>query len=170
MKKLKHFLIILVSISLCFISCSDDLSRRKAKDIILNQKNAGWYTINLSPIYNAGLNSYTFWFNKNYEQKLLENGFIKFEMNYFGLDYYSLTDKILQYKITGQSENKIWFKLADLYDINITGITGNDTYKHVEFNISYTPTDLGKYVLYTSELTKTGSLTFEKYDDGWRLK
>jgi hypothetical protein len=136
----------------------------------LKQKDAGWYTIHLTPIYNAGLNCYYFMYDKKYEQKLLANGYIKYEMNYFGLDYYSLTDKILQYKNTGQSQNEIWFKLADLKNINITGITGSDTYKHVEFTITYTPTQIGKSVLEPSELTKEESLSFEKYDDGWRLR
>ncbi len=168
------FLFILSIMSLSYIGCSD-LSRGKAKDLILDKKDAKWNSLTLTASLNNGLGGYDIRCSEmsskdNFQQQLIEAGFIKFKTNYFGINYYDLTTNILPFKISEQFDGGFFtFKLADIDDVNITGITGNDVYKNVEFTISYKPNEIGKLVLDPSSLTKQLTLAFKKYDDGWRI-
>jgi len=159
------FSIIFVFISFCFISCSD-LSRGKAKDILLGDNR--FNKPNSLPLeqkfggYGFGLYS-----DRNMEQKLMSNDFIRLKLEYFGLAYYDLTPKCRPYIY---NENGIeYLKLADVDDIDITGISGNDSYKTVEFTIIYKPNEVGKIALRPDQLNVHRSASFTKYDDGWRM-
>jgi hypothetical protein len=168
--------IILLSFSLCAIGCSD-LSRGKAKDIILDKKDANWYLITMSASLNSGLGGYDISCNEissennnSFKQKLVDAGYLDYKLSYFGLKYFDLTNKILPFKISEQFQGGLYyFKLAEIEDVNITGISGSDNYKEVEFTISYKPNDMGKLVLESSSLNKNKALTFKKFDDGWRI-
>lgn len=165
-------IILLPVISLSLVSCTQNLSRRSAKNIIMKEKNAEWYYLIMNGTYNRGLRCYSISSNEisskdqvKFEQKLTDAGFIKYEMNYFGLNYYSLTNKILPFKYKTDTN----FKLAEIDNITIEGISGNADYKQVEFNIIYRPTVIGNLVKDLILLSRKETLSFRKYDDGWRI-
>lgn len=169
------FPIILLLISLCFIGCSD-LSRGKAKDLILERMNNAApenykkdernLTITLKVDPSCGL------LRKDEDEPhyleavdmLAKRGYITNNNNNITLHdiirpYIKTRKSLLQY---------IDIKIGELDEINITGISGSDTYKTVNYIKIYSLNNLGKEISYSGTLSITGRTIFEKYDDGWR--
>ena len=61
---------------------------------------------------------------------------------------------------------KVYIILAHVGDINITGISGSDTYKKVEFRITYSLTEVGKDIAYSGSLIRDYQKNFKKYEIG----
>jgi hypothetical protein len=99
---------------------------------------------------------------KRFENRLTEQGYITHTQDH----NINLNKKIQPFTKLGSD---IEIEVATFNDVKITGISGNDNYKHVEFQIFYTLNELGKDISYPSNyLIETSRMDFQKYDDGWR--
>jgi hypothetical protein len=163
----------LLIVSLFFLSsCSSNLSRNKAEKMLLENKEASWHTLTINANYHKNFDAYNFVYNFNWEQfvpKLVENGYLSFNRQYYNVTYYSLSSKFIKYIKDDKGSTKT-FLIAELKDIEITGITGDDTYKSVNYTVTYTANEIGVFVLNSTETTKDRTADFRKYDDGWRLE
>lgn len=174
MKSFDNFFIILL-FSVSSLSCSGDLSRSKASNIILKDIKASEKTIEiiLQRQHDLGyhLGSRFSWNQKSVEQQLMNHEFIRFRQWYAGLRYFDYTDKIIRHVINERSDppNFYWIKIAELKDVEITGILGEKNHRRVECVLIYEPNEIGKIILDDSSLREKKTLKFSKYDDGWRL-
>lgn len=147
-------------------SCGD-LSRTKAKNMILNKLENGdkiGKTKYINFINHHGLLSV---FGNSaldpYADILLKKGYI------------TTTEYKTEFELTPKGKPYIsydfWARLeiATLKDINILGIKGDSNHKSVEFDIIYTLNSLGEDISYSGSLTTNTTLFFSKYDDGWRI-
>lgn len=103
-----------------------------------------------------------------FEEPLVENGFIFKSFYYMGLNYYMLSSRLKPF-LTGGNKSYCEFEIAKLKEVQITGISGDEYRKEVEFVVVYEPNEVGRFFIPDSELTKKKSRTFKKYDDGWRI-
>lgn len=157
------------------LSGCGDLSRNKAKSIIFEKINSDKYRKNIVLKYhistfNGKIRIETDEDLKN--AKLLENnGYIKIE---YGSDKYSynhisLLPKIQPFVyIDGGITSTVWIKIAELEDVVITGISGENNYRRVEYTFYYKLNEVGRAISYSNKLTFSEYNRLEKYDDGWR--
>ncbi len=172
--KTYHILLILL-FSISSMSCSSDLSRSSARKIILNDIQTSEKTIDivLQRQHDLGyhLGSRFLWNQQSAEQQLMDHGFIRFRRLYYLVRYFDYTDKIMRH-INNERSNPphyYWFKIAELKDVEITGILGEKNHRRVECVLIYEPNEIGNILLDESDLRKKKTFNFSKYDDGWRL-
>jgi len=173
MKTKNHFsvIILFVFVSSLFCSCGN-LSRSNAKNLILKQLHSD----QSKPIWNResvlfldfDVNSFTGKIRLGSQQKrevelLLKEGYITLVNN----TNFDLNSKVKPF-IT--FNNGCYIIFATMKDVNITGITGDDKYKEVQYEIIYTLNSLGEDISYSRGLTRQKSIRFRKFDDGWRIE
>lgn len=181
--KLKIALPILF-LSFIFLEGCSGLSRGKAKDDILSNIKERNISI-LIPYTNDYCRELacgvyvpgSFGFTpegQQYLNKLISLGYLEKESRNGIVNFaYGKYDIVVPtQKITPFSSYKIYrglyVNVAELGDIDITGITGSDNSKNVEYNEIFNLTTLGKEIGYTGNLVYKNHSYFTKYDDGWR--
>ena len=170
MKTKNHFsvIILFVFVSSLFCSCGN-LSRSKAKNLILKQLNSD----QSKPIWNRdseivldfptyfGRIETSFPF-KQETNMLVKKGYITL----YGSNNFSLNPKIRPYVTINRG---CYISIGTAKDINITGISGEDNYREVVYDIIFTLNPLGEDISYSRGLTRQKSIRFRKFDDGWRI-
>ncbi len=167
----KGIFTLIIASFLLFTSCGSDLSRKNAKRMLLDKDQAHWHTLTLKARCHHRFYAYQLADNTGFElfvPKLVENGYLSFNRQIFNITYYNLTNKIMPFFKEDKGLDK-YFVLAELNDIEVSGITGSDSHKTVKYTVTYTANELGNLVLNSTQLTKNRTAYFRKYDDGWRL-
>ena len=177
-----HLLLIL-SLSTMVMSCSDNLSRSKARKAILESviKNEPEIGIGFGRDFNNGSvkSVYGLCFKNRmfpgdnsdkivdqlYKSGLLIDNNGTRRLNSWG-------EKVQRYVQTDKSGLTYFIPIAIPVDVEITGIKGSDTetYREVECNVIYEWNEVGKLAGLDFVLKVPRNFTFKKYDDGWRLK
>ncbi len=173
-----HHIILILLFAIGSMSCSSDLSRNQARRILLNNKDAEYNTIDFEMVRESHLGYVLSGVTHGQgririEDQLMRHGFIRHDLNYMGLRYFTLNDKIMQHvNEKGRYHNpprNYHFKTAVLKDIEITGISGGKQHKRVECVFIYERNEIGKLLLDESRLRRNRAFNFSKFDDGWRL-
>lgn len=177
-------ILILFSILTLLVSCSSNLSRSKAKELILKANQfpiVETFQIDIGDgqqVNDVQLQLY----QSLADQKLLtfnisSQGFSDRIGKFYNLDV-ELTEKGEAYKVKEDSYNIgfghrgpiYYMKAADAEFNEITGIQEKDNQATVSYNLKYTNvTPFGKGQ-YDNGKTEDQHAKFVKYDDGWRLK
>lgn len=184
MKLNKKCLLYIVGIlSLINYSCGD-LSRSKAKELLLKDKNfkSKIYIGDLSKPacveefafkWNSGRPTYNDDWN-NVIKLLIQKDYFKLTKlsrsmcgDWGEVECIIPANKTLPY-LYEDSGNEGFLCLAEKSDIIVTGITGTNDRKTVKFDIIYSLNAIGREVNYPKELIVHDSEVFIKYDDGWR--
>jgi hypothetical protein len=168
-------LIISTYVFLCFVGCSG-LSRGNAKDIILNSLQNEKITLHLNNFGpNRTLSPYLYGNTANdndlYLNKLISKGYLEQQTRINNFDRQSLPMIVPLSKITPFSYYDygcLYIIVAKIKDVTITGITGSEDNKIVEFNEFFGLNTLGEDISYSGSLMVHSSRTLQKYDDGWR--
>ena len=159
----------MISILLCIvITGCNELSRSKAKKVVLERINSDNHLKNLFISYIAYNQGIQVSGSELEQAKLLEQaGYVTITYNSpVRYDMMYPLPKIEPYLfIEGYNARLI---VATLNDINITGISGSDNYKKVEYICFYSITEVGQLLSYQGNLSFTSSMSLKKYDDGWR--
>ena len=174
--KTRNFILLLVSIFL-FYGCSGDLSRSKAKKIILQYLNESIenQTAYISYHYSGYWGETNVIDNRQFMYGELNNLLDAFRAKGLinGDNQHIEVDTKLQQYILGSGTlgdpNKI--PVATVNDVEITGITGSnqDTYRRVEYTIIYEWNEIGKMAELNENIKVKKVINFKKYDDGWRI-
>jgi len=170
MKTKNHFfVIILFVITSCILCSCGNLSRSKAKNLILQQLNSDqskpiWTRESLIVLdfpRHFGRIETSFPFKQETEM-LVNKGYITMT----GRNVFVLNPKIKPYVTMDTGCN---ITIGNARDVIITGITGDSKYKEVQYQIVYILNPLGEDISYSRGLTRQKSIRLRKYDDGWRI-
>jgi len=95
-------------------------------------------------------------------------GFLYAHKTTFTEDYYQLSSKLRPFIFSG---NSLYceFEMARLKSIEVTGISGDEYKKAVEYTVIWEPNELGKLLIPISYFTRNLTQHFKLYDDGWRM-
>ncbi len=175
MKTSRIFLLLLIIV--VSYSCSNDLSRDNARKIILSNLEPDHQSLNIlfwkhSANFLPGGYGFTAhrYIDKNAELTLINNGFIT-DIGPGRSTYYHLSNRLMKHKTDDPSSHRniTVFEVAKFYDVEVTGIAGENNVRRVECVLIYKPNEVGKVMLNDNDLRKHKSFAFQKYDDGWRL-
>jgi len=183
MKTLKNVVIIMAIIQLVICGCSNSLSRSKARKIIIESSNYKYLI--LSDIWTDCISNYDFYDFKTGKKyygyilpsipkesyKLIENaGYIKILTKLRDGYLIDFTNKIEPYFLQNNNCNsKKSLIIGEQQEIDITGIKEMDEkVVTVDFIVHYKLSEIG--AILSSVSNKNYSVTFQKYDDGWRLR
>jgi hypothetical protein len=163
------FFMIAIIISIALTGCND-LSRSKAKRIALERINSNNHLKYLTINYTAERRGIHVSGSELEQAKLLEQaGYVSITYNSRDRYYYDFMNPLPKIEpfiyLEGYNARII---VATLKDINITGLTGSDNYKKVEYEINYSLTEVGQLLSYSERLSFKNNMDLTKYDDGWR--
>lgn len=169
MKLKTLFQIFPVLFYLLLITGCTGLSRGKTKQIIERSLKPEY--INLSIQFHVDANTGTIqdgwdiWTFKEAESALLKKGYITVSNGNI-----QLTSKIMPFTITGRSGAGMGYftTIATFDHVVVTGITGSDDYRTVEYNLVYKRNALGNDIMFPRRLIFSQKMQLRKYDDGWR--
>jgi hypothetical protein len=179
--KILHYyksLFLLVFIIPLFIGCSDNLNRSKAEKIIKEKFQLPNDEIRDLYVYDATLSNN---FTLNLYQKLQNEGLLTFSECGEGMSRgycATLTEKGKQYAVSQEYNtdnmyiHKINVKVSTLDFGEITGIMEQKELNIAEVNYTIVRKDVNPFGRIAFDLnngTFTKSVTFTKYDDGWRI-
>jgi len=172
-------LVIFFSSAFLFSSCNN-LSRGKAKKLVLSKIDKDDLVIQFNVEYTTGriIKEPRFGQGVNLNN-LINKGYLKLDEDN---RHVILTDKVLPFsKKINNMGREIWISVANFKDVNITGIQGSDKLKKVEYEKIYKLNALGQEINFNAnssyskryknsdgDIVYNGSKQFEKYDDGWR--
>jgi len=167
--KNRLFVIILFVVSSCLLCSCGNLSRSKAKNLILQQLNSDqskpiWTRESLIvldfPTYFGRIETSSPF--KQETEMLVNKGYITMS----GRNVFVLNPRIKPYVTMDTGCN---ITIGNAKDVNITGISGDGNYREVVYDIIYTLNPLGEDISYSRGLSRQKSIRFRKYDDGWRI-
>ena len=182
MKNLNYFLLFFFLISVLLLSSCNDLSRSRAKKLVLSNTKSKDLVIQFNVEYTTGriIKEPRFGEVVNLNN-LINKGYLKLDEDN---RHVILTDKVVPFtKHEGNSTmgREIWISVANFKDVIITGIKGNDKYKKVEYKKIYKLNALGQEINFNEsssysnrykdnngDIIYDSEMRFEKYDDGWR--
>lgn len=173
MKTKKLNLILFIMAIFTIISCSvGDLSRNKAHELIVPIVSHETLLISVETetdhfeweVPCRELERYTS------IDRLVQKGYISLRDKQYVGKMAVFTQKLKPYVLDPNRSWGIRIIVGTMSDIKITGISGDDTRKIVDFEILYTLNELGKDISYNQALSKQRSIIFKKYDDGWRIE
>lgn len=169
---------------LCFLfSCSSDLSRSKAKELIKENENYKYLTDGYNIVsWSSSIRGLYFLkstaFPKNkYSveklRKLQELGYVKV--------LFTLGDDQAYFELTSQSDSLKYsgshcgysqcIVIGNIDDVEVTGIKEqSETSRVAEGTLKYRMNTFGKTLTDNETYEKPFSITFIKYDDGWKVE
>jgi len=175
-------LVLLLTVSTLLISCSDNLSRSKARKAILDSglKDMQEISISFKRNYYNGSVEYERGLWSGNKQLLCDNTSKIFDQLYkSGLvidndgkrKNNSWGEKVQSYVRTDVAGFWYFIPIAKAIDVEISGIEGADTdkYRRVECIVICEWNDVGKMAGLDFVLKIPRKFDFKKYDDGWRL-
>lgn len=167
------YLLLLIMVS---YSCSNDLSRDNAAKIILDNLEPEHQSLTIkfwkhNANFLPGGYGYTATLDGNAQSALIAHGFIT-HVGPSRLTHYHLSNRLMQYEIIDETPRYVTtvIEVANIDGVEVTGIAGENDVRQVECVIIYKPNEVGTVMLSDNDLRKQMSFTFQKYDDGWRLK
>ena len=163
------FFILSISLSIILSGCGN-LTRNKAKTIIIEKMKSDKYcksivlTYDISP-FNGKIEG---GYDLETDKLLEKSGYITIDSNNYNI---TLLPKIQPFVyIDSGITSAVWISVATLSNVEITGISGEDNYRRVEYIRYYSLNEVGRAISYSKDLTFEGSISFTKYDDGWRIQ
>lgn len=163
----------IITFSLCVITIGcNDLSRNEAKSIILERIKSDNKLLHITydfPSWNYGI---------EVEEYQYENAKILEKAGYITIvdkseNWASKTTMTLQPKIGPfyfYSPPYVCIILASVKDIVITGISGDDSQKKVEYTRIYSESEINKLINVEKDFSSNHYIVLYKYDDGWRWR
>ena len=168
---MKNFNILVLAIFLSsaflFSSCGNNLSRGKAKKIVLSKVNRDDLKITFYvSTFNGRIKKEQKHTRKGNLNELIEKGYVTLDNDN---QHITLTDKVMPYtQIINRMGQEVHISVANFKDIKITGMKGNDNHKRVEYQELYELNALGKEINWHGDLVWNQHTDLQKYDDGWR--
>jgi hypothetical protein len=168
---MKNFNLLLLAIFLSsaflFSSCNN-LSRGKAKKIVLSKIEKDGLYINLAHQRNGRISKSRNYASEQSLNKLIDKGYVTLDNDN---EHITLANKVRPYTKTKGIDpyhQITYIYVANFKDINITGIKGNDNHKRVEYQEIFELNALGKEINWHGGLFRNQHIDLQKYDDGWR--
>lgn len=173
----KSTVIILIICSSCLISCNQNLSREKAKNLIVEKYKLPKDVIETFYVIDGTLGKR---FSYDEYEALQKEGLLNFTYERGSSTFYSeLTEKGKQYAVSGVFDTDNMYikgvnvKVASLDFGEITGIVERKEYNMAEVSFTLVPsnvTPFGSIAFQYNGSAISQTATFIKYDDGWRIE
>ena len=151
-------------------SCSNNLSRGKAEDLIRESVYAKYRVLLIfsGDICAISENSLS---PSQKVQNLEDNGYVKIKKYPYNEGFFKILDKGNEFFVETRGYKKSgYFEFGDIKSINITGIQIEDKSNcYVNVEITYKLNSIGEIYYQSSEWVIKRSLLFSLFDDGWRM-